>query len=175
MENQKKDRSKGGRRPLPKAEKKSETISFHCDQMTKMMIKKKVEKSHLAMRDFIQQALESAEITPAECRGYFDVVERFTVSDLCNLVVVSAKVVGPLTKEEVKHMNDLYRFAQDVNAIVKRGNASQKDAPEAEKIDYRKELAEIQRSFYMMLDHYLKKIAHKSVRERTKNNNGEEV
>ena len=104
MENQKKDRSKGGRRPLPKAEKKSETISFHCDQMTKMMIKKKVERSHLAMRDFIQQALENAEITPAECQGYFDMVDRFTVSDLCNLVVVSAKVVSPLTKEEVKHI-----------------------------------------------------------------------
>ena len=72
-------------------------------------------------------------------------------------------------------MNDLYRFAQDVNAIVKRGNASQKDSPEAERIDYRKELATIQRSFNMILDHYLKKIAHKSIRERTKNNNGEEA
>lgn len=167
MEEQKRNRKKGGRRPLPQAEKKSETVSFHCDAMTKRMIQKKAEQSRLAMRDYLQQALESAEITPAKSKGYFSIVDRFTVSDLCNLVSVSAKVVSPLTKDEVKHLNDLYRFAQDVNAIVKRGNASQKDAPAAEKIDYRKELMAIQKAFNKMVDHYLKKILHKSVHEKT--------
>ena len=146
----------GGRPRLDDAERKSKVICFRVDNFTRMAIDEKVKESKLAMAEFLRRAVENAEITPAEYENYFSMIDEFTPEMLVDLIAVSAKVVSPLTKEENDILKSLYKFAQDVNALIKRGNAYLNGKP-AEQIDYKKELANLKQEFLKMKNDLMNK------------------
>lgn len=147
----------GGRPKINEEDKKSEVISFRVDSLTKMAIEQKVEESKLAMGEFLRRAVKNAEITPAQYEGYFREIDNFNSARLLDLVAVSVSVVQPWSKEELKSLKDLYRFASDVNALVKRGNASL-EGKSIEQINYRLELAHLQDEFTAIKDYFMKRV-----------------
>ena len=148
----------GGRPRINEADRKDKTVSFRVDPLTRMAIDDKVKESKLAMGEFLRRAVRNAEITPAEYEGYFREIEKFNSARLLDLIAVSTMVVQPWSKEELKSLKDLYRFAHDVNALVKRGNASLTGAPAEIRINYLAELARLQDEFNEMKDYFLKRV-----------------
>ena len=154
----------GGRPKINEEDRKGEVISFRVDSLTKMVIEQKVEESKLAMGEFLRRALKNAEITPAQHEGYFREIDNFSSARLLDLIAVSVSVVQPWSKEELKSLKDLYRFASDVNALVKRGNASLEGEP-LEQLNYRLELAHLQDEFTAMKDYFMKRVVCDNVSE----------
>ncbi len=148
----------GGRPKINEADRKDKTISFRVNSLTRMVIDEKVKLSKLAMGEFIRRALINAEITPAEYEGYFAEIEKFDSSRLLDLIAVSVSVIQPWSNDELTNLKQLYKFAQDVNALVKRGNASLAGAPEYVKINYLLELARLQDEFSAIKDYYLMRV-----------------
>lgn len=158
MENKVKKGRNGGRPKVNEEDRKSEIVSFRVDALTRMAIEEKVKESKLAMGEFIRRALQKAEITPAEYEGYFREIDSFNSARLLDLIAVSTVVVQPWSKEEMKCLKDLYRFANDVNALVKRGNASLAGAPVNVRINYLLELARLQDEFNEIKDYFMRRI-----------------
>lgn len=148
----------GGRPRINEEDRKDKTVSFRVDALTRMAIDEKVKESELAMGEFIRRAVKSAEITPAECEGYFRVIDTFNSARLLDLIAASAMVVQPWSNEELKCLKNLYRFAGDVNALVKRGNASLAKAPADVRINYLAELAHLQDEFNEIKDYFMKRV-----------------
>lgn len=148
----------GGRPPKSEEDRKDKMVSFRVDALTRMVIDEKVKESKLAMGEFIRRALRNAEITPAEYEGYFREIKEFSAGRLLDFIVVSVEVIQPWSKAELKALKSLYRFAGDVNALVKRGNASLGGAPSDVKINYLLEFAHLQDEFNEIKDYFLKRI-----------------
>ena len=148
----------GGRPKIKEEDRKGKTVSFRVDELTRMAIDDKVQESKLAMGEFLRRAVRNAEITPAEYEGYFCEIDKFNSARFLDLIAVSAVVVQPWSEEELKSLKDLYRFARDVNALVKRGNASFVGAPTDIRINYLAELARLQDEFNEMKDYFLKRV-----------------
>ena len=157
----------GGRPKINEEDKKSEVISFRVDSLTKMAIEHKVEESKLAMGEFLRRAVKNAEITPAQYDSYFREIENFNSARLLDLIAASAVVVQPWSNEELKSLKDLYRFAGDVNALVKRGNASLANAPADVRINYLTELALLQDEFEEMKDYFMKRVVGEGTTKNT--------
>lgn len=148
----------GGRPKIDEENRKDKTVSFRVDALTRMAIDEKVKESKLAMGEFIRRAVRNAEITPAQYEGYFREIDNFNSARLLDLISVSVEVIQPWSKEEIKALRNLYRFAEDVNALVKRGNASLAKAPADVRINYLAELARLQDEFNEMKDYFMKRI-----------------
>lgn len=148
----------GGRPKIKEEDRKGRTISFRVDELTSMAIDEKVKESKLAMGEFLRRAVKNAEITPAEYDDYFRMIDTFNSARLLDLIAISAKVVQPLSNEERKCLKDLYRFAGDVNALVKRGNASLDKASDDVRINYLAELARLLDEFNKIKDYFMTKI-----------------
>lgn len=148
----------GGRPKIHEENRKDKTVSFRVDTLTRMAIDEKVKEAKLAMGEFLRRAVRNAEITPAEYEGYFREIDNFNSARLLDLIAVSAMVIQPWSKEELKSLKDLYRFAGDVNALVKRGNASLAGAPADIRINYLVELVRLQDEFNEMKDYFLKRV-----------------
>lgn len=150
----------GGRPKVNEGDRKDKVVSFRVDALTRMAIDEKVKESKLAMGEFIRRAVKNAEITPAEYEGYFREIENFNSARLLDLISVSVEVIQPWSKEELQALKNLYRFAGDVNALVKRGNASleKMKAPINVKINYLLELAKLQDEFTEMKDYFMKRV-----------------
>lgn len=147
----------GGRPKIKEEDRKEKTVSFRVDELTRMAIDEKVKESKLAMGEFIRRAVRNAEITPAKYEGYFREIDKFNSARLLDLISVSVEVVQPWSKEERTALKNLYRFAEDVNALVKRGNASLGKEP-AKRINYLAELARLQDEFNEMKDYFMKRV-----------------
>lgn len=158
MENKIKKIRNGGRPKTKNEDKKDKVISFRVDALTRMAIEEKVKESKLAMGEFLRCAVKNAEITPAEYEGYFAMIDEFNPARLLDLISASAQVVQPLSNEELENLKGLYRFARDVNALVKRGNASLAKAPADERINYIAELAHLQDEFDEIKKYYLQRV-----------------
>ena len=156
----------GGRPKINDEDKKDKVISFRVDSLTRMAIDEKVKESKLAMGEFLRRALRNTEINQAEYEGYFREIENFDSSHLIDLIAVSATVIQPWSNEELKALKSLYRFAADVNALVKRGNASLANAPIKERINYSVELARLQDEFNEMKDYFMKRVVGENAVER---------
>lgn len=148
----------GGRPKIKEEDRKGKTVSFRVDELTRMAIDEKVKESKLAMGEFLRRAVKNTEITPAEYEGYFREIDKFNSARLLDLIAVSVTVVQPWSDEELKSLKDLYRFARDVNALVKRGNASLAGAPTDIRINYLAELAHLQDEFNEIKDYFLKRV-----------------
>lgn len=148
----------GGRPRIKEEDRKGKTVSFRVDELTRMAIDEKVKESKLAMGEFLRRAVKNTEITPAEYEGYFREIDNFNSARLLDFIAVSAVVVQPWSDEELKSLKDLYRFAGDVNALVKRGNASLAEEQASVKIDYLAELARLQDQFIEMKDYFMKRV-----------------
>lgn len=148
----------GGRPKINEEDRKDKTVSFRVDSLTRMAIDEKVKEAKLSMGEFLRRAVRNTEITPAEYEGYFREIEKFDSARLIDLIAVSTEVVQPWSDEELKSLKDLYRFARDVNALVKRGNASLDGAPAEVRINYLAELARLQDEFTEMKDYFLKRV-----------------
>lgn len=155
----------GGRPAISEEDRKTQVISFRVDTLTKMAIEEKVKESKLCMGEFMRRAVQNAEITPAEYEGYFREIEQFDSARLLDLIAVSATVIQPWSKEELKSLKDLYRFASDVNVLVKRGNASLAKSP-TEQINYLVELASLQDKFNVMKDYFMKRVVGDNITKR---------
>lgn len=145
----------GGRPRKTKFEKRTERISFRVGQMEKKVIAAKVKEAQISMAEFLRRAVKNAEITPAEYENFFAQIDKFDATKLIELIAVSATVEQPLSYEELKVLNDLYRFAIDINALVKRGNATLSGK---EQIDYVKEMNRLKQDFMVIKDYFLRVI-----------------
>ena len=148
----------GGRPKINDENRKDKVVSFRVDPLTKIAIEEKVKESKLAMGEFMRRAVKNAEITPAEYEGYFREIDNFSSARLLDLIAVSVTVIQPWSNEELKALKNLYRFATDVNALVKRGNASLAGAPADVRIDYLVELARLQDEFNKIKDYFIKRV-----------------
>lgn len=157
----------GGRPKLDESERKSKRICLRVDKLTRMAIDEKVKESKLAMGEFLRRALMNAEITPDENERYFSMIDEFNAGHLIELIAVSAKVDSPLTAEENDILKSLYKFAQDVNALIKRGNASLNGKP-AEQIDYRKEITRLKQEFSGIKNYFMRRVLVEDEREDEK-------
>lgn len=150
----------GGRKKIKQEDRKDKIVSFRVDALTRMAIDKKVKEAKLTIGEFLRRAVKNAEITPTEYKGYFREIDKFNAARLLDLISVSATVVQPLSKDELKTLQALYRFANNVHALVKRGNASliKENEPIDVRINYRLELARLQDEFNEIKDYFIKKV-----------------
>ena len=159
----------GGRPKVNDEDRKDKVVSFRVDSLTKMAFAEKVEQSKLAMGEFMRRAVQNAEITPAQYEGYFREIENFDSARLLDLIAVSVTVIQPWSNEELKALKNLYRFAADVNALVKRGNAYLANAPIEERINYPVELARLQDEFNEIKEYFLKRVVGDDTTEYSEN------
>ena len=148
----------GGRPKMKEEDRKEKIVSFRVDELTQIAIKEKVKEAKMSMSEFLRRAVKNAEISPAEYEGYFREIDTFNSARLVDFISVPVTVEQPWSKEEIKSLNALYRFARDVNTLVKRGNASLAGEPESVRLNYRKELDNLQHEFNVIKDYFLKRI-----------------
>ncbi len=144
---------KGGRPKKQDCDKKDNVISFRVDELTSNVIQQKLQEARLSMSEFIRRALQNSKITQADYDELIGQIDYFSAEQLINLIVVEAKVVVPMPIKLWDKIKKLYRFATDINRLVKRGNASLKGKPE---IDYSAELNNIKEEFNKLKEQILK-------------------
>lgn len=165
MKNNKTKMKNGGRPKMEAGERKDEVISFRTDKVTRLALDYKVKEAKRTMGDFIRCAIKKAQISIRNGEKLLNQVNEYSYTDLLNEIVISSKVVPMLSKDELKCFNGLYRFAQDINALVKRGNAALAGSPEIEKINYPLEMARLQDEFDEIKNFFQKKIIRQSGEE----------
>lgn len=146
----------GGRPKKEGWDKKGKVISFRVDEITWQAIERELESSRLFMGEFIRRAVKNAKISPADYNELIGQIDSFSAEQLINLIVVQARVVAPLSKEQLDDIKGLYRVATDINYLVKKGNALLKGKSGQELIDFKKELIHIGDEFKKVKDLILK-------------------
>ena len=149
--------TKGGRPAIKEDKKMTKRINFRVDEATYKDIQAKVEKARFCISEILRRALKNADISEEKYRICLKNIKKFGPGNLAKLVAVSATVTAPLSPEDNKELNSLYRFARDVNALVKRGNASIQDTNE--RIDYIKELNALKARFSAIKNYFNDKVS----------------
>lgn|SRR5574344_1417555 len=149
----------GGRPTIPEDEKLSKIVSFRLDKSSQKLLNKKLEIAKISLSDFIRKALKNSDISKAKYDDFLKAKDKLTETDILKIISIKSEVVSALTPEETKNIKQLYKFSQDVNTLVKRGNADYMASHPGEVIDYSLEFENIKKEFDEIKEHYLKIIA----------------